>query len=242
MGEAQVAMVGQVQQAALGWKFFDKAGKEFIPSAGTLLEIESLVAPKDMELWPRISALCDVQNPMTGKSGAAYVFGPQKGASSEQVVLIDRGLRHLAHLFRTHLKKDVEAVAGSGVAGAFGGGAMAMMGAQLVPGIETILDWCGADEVLSGANYLVTGEGCLDLTSFNGKLVGGICERYQNNSNLSICLIAGVAKLDSAFTEAKGLAYVGECRKPGQTETDAFAKAEENFLESLDDFYKFIKI
>ncbi|EDM27571.1 glycerate kinase [Lentisphaera araneosa HTCC2155] len=227
--------------AAMGWKFINNHGDEFVPNGGTLLNIVDIIAPQDFDSWPKISALCDVQNPMTGAQGAAYIFGPQKGANKDQILLIDEGLKHLAKLFSAQLSKDVEDLPGTGAAGAFGGGAMAMMNADLVPGIETILDWFKADEVLQAADYLITGEGCLDMTSFGGKVVGGVSQRYGAKSELGLAAIAGAVKINADFAKQKGLSYVGECRKADQSEVDAFSNAKQNYIDALEEFYRFLK-
>ena len=227
--------------AAAGWKFYNKSGESFIPRGGTLLDIKDFEAPDDWGTWPKVLALCDVRNPMTGPNGAAHVFGPQKGADLDQVELIDRGLKHLAKLIKDKLGIDVEDYPGAGAAGGFGGGAMAFFKAKLVPGIETILDWFEADEKLRDADWLISGEGCLDGTSFQGKVVGGICSRYQSSNTLKLGALAGAVRAkDSEISEA-GLSYVGQCMKTGQSEAEAFAKAEENFLCALEDFYAFTK-
>ena len=227
--------------AAAGWKFYNSSGDTFVPRGGSLLEIVDFEPPSDWDQWPSVLALCDVRNSMTGPNGAAHVFGPQKGADEKEIELIDQGLSHLAKLFREKLGLDVEHFPGSGAAGGFGGGAMAFFKAKLVPGIDTILDWFNADKKVADADWLISGEGCLDNTSFQGKVVGGICTRYHKNLNLKRAVLAGLVKANKEKTEQAGLMYVGQCMKKGQTEAEAFAQAEENFISALENFYQYLK-
>ena len=154
---------------------------------------------------------------------------------------LDRGLKHLAKLIKDKLNIDVEDYPGAGAAGGFGGGAMAFFKAKLVPGIETILDWFDADSKLEGADWLISGEGCLDATSFQGKVVGGICGRYGSTEKLNLAALAGVVRVDEQDWRKVGLSYAGQCMKAGQSEADAFKYAEENFVEALERFYTFVR-
>lgn len=113
---------------------------------------------------------CDVRTRFTD---AAVVFSPQKGASPAQVELLRRRLERLAQVFRLETGIDVEALEGSGAAGGLAGG-LASLGAELVSGFELVADEVGLDEVIEGADLVVTGEGFLDAESFDGKVVGGV--------------------------------------------------------------------
>jgi glycerate kinase len=120
-------------------------------------------------------AACDVRNPLLGERGAARVFGPQKGASPEQVEELERrlvGMRELA---------PYADLPGAGAAGGLGA-ALAALGAELVPGIDLVLDAVGFDERLHGASIAVTGEGKVDASSLEGKTVAGVlgaCSRAR---------------------------------------------------------------
>ena len=104
---------------AAGVKFYHAAGESFVPVGGTLCEIERI----DMSgLDPAIAgaeivAMCDIDNPMYGESGAAHIFGPQKGADAEMIALLDEGLRHLARVIKRDLGIEVDTMPGAGAAG-----------------------------------------------------------------------------------------------------------------------------
>jgi glycerate kinase len=113
---------------------------------------------------------CDVR---TTFRQAAEVFGPQKGATPDQVTLLGRRLDQLAERYRHELGVDVDRLPGSGAAGGLAGG-LAALGASVVPGFDLVADLVGLARRLAGADLVVTGEGCLDATSFDGKVVGGV--------------------------------------------------------------------
>jgi glycerate kinase len=106
---------------------------------------------------------------------AARVFGPQKGASDSQVELLARRLERLAEVYREEYGVDVTGLDGGGAAGGLAGG-LACVGATLVPGFELVAERLGLDELLEGADGVVTGEGFLDDESFDGKVVGGVAD------------------------------------------------------------------
>jgi len=187
--------------AAVGTKFFNKEGAEFIPVGGTLkdiVRIDNLVAQnrlKDIQ----IIGMCDVTNPLYGPDGAAYVYAPQKGADEKMVIQLDEGLRNLAHIMEKDLRKDVAEIKGSGAAGGLGFGILAFGNGSLESGVETILNLCDFDAKIQDADFVISGEGKFDYQSFNGKVVGGIANRTQK-SNKRLILIVG--RLDVSVNDA----------------------------------------
>lgn len=113
---------------------------------------------------------CDVR---TTFRQAAEIFGPQKGATPDQVALLSRRLDRLAERYRRELGVDVERLPGGGAAGGLAGG-LAALGARVVPGFDLVAELVGLEGRLAGADLVMTGEGCLDATSFEGKVVGGV--------------------------------------------------------------------
>ena len=122
----------------------------------------------------RITLAADVENPLTGPDGAAEIFGPQKGATPEQVAALDEGLRRWAGLVTEVTGRDWSHARGAGAAGGVGFAALAVLGAQQRPGIEMILDLVGFEAALDGADLVVTGEGSLDTQSLAGKAPVGV--------------------------------------------------------------------
>lgn len=165
--------------AAVGVRFLDGKGQEFVPVGGTLHEIAKIDMSGVSELLKgvEIVTMCDIDNPMYGPSGASFVFAPQKGADPEMVRFLDDGLRHLAEVIRRDLGLDLAQVPGTGAAGAMGAGMMAFFGSGLKMGIETVLDTVGFDDIISDADMIFTGEGKLDTQSLRGKVVAGVAAR-----------------------------------------------------------------
>lgn len=178
--------------AALGVKFLDAQGRSFIPVGGTLdriCTIDLTEAKKLME-GVKVIVMCDIDNPMHGKAGAAYIFGPQKGADPETVEFLDRQLKSLDQAIRRNLGRDVSQVPGSGAAGAFGAGMLAFFDAELKSGIETVLDIVDFDRLLDGCDLVFTGEGRLDCQSIDGKAISGVARRAKRQ-NVPVVIIAG---------------------------------------------------
>jgi glycerate 2-kinase len=133
---------------------------------GAIRAITAVARLKQVELL----VACDVSTTFTD---AAAVFGPQKGASPAQVAMLTRRLERMTQMFRDDFGVDVTSIAGGGAAGGLGG-ALAALGATLLPGFELVADELDLYDHLAGADLVITGEGCLDDTSSAGKVVGGI--------------------------------------------------------------------
>ena len=181
--------------AALGVRFFSH-GKPFIPTGRTLSDIEKIDPSGAVSRLSgvRFTVLCDVRNPLCGENGAARVFAPQKGATAEEVVLLDRGLFHLAARIKADLGTDVLNLPGAGAAGGMGGGAVAFLGAHLTPGIEAVLDAVRFDDLLQTADLVVTGEGRIDGQSAGGKVVSGVLARAKMAGVPTVALAGALGK------------------------------------------------
>lgn len=156
--------------AALGYRFLDESGAAIKPVGGRLNDLAAIdksgVDPRLAGI--HVAAACDVTNLLTGPEGAAVIFGPQKGASADQVARLNDGLANLARVIRRDMDIDIEKLAGSGAAGGLGGGLHAFLGAELKPGIDLVLDVVGLKTVLAGADLVLTAEGQIDgQTRFN---------------------------------------------------------------------------
>jgi glycerate kinase len=170
---------------ALGWRFLDGDGKDIDADGGHLSRITDLVpAPAPFE---SMEVLCDVTNPLFGKSGAAWIYGRQKGGSDAVLAELDDGLKHLASLVRAQLGRDVADQPGAGAAGGLGYGAVAFLGARLRRGIEIVLDLTGFDAAARQADLIITGEGHLDGQSAQGKLIQGLCGRSDATPVIALC-------------------------------------------------------
>lgn len=190
--------------AALGVKFINAAGESFIPVGGTLRDIAAIdmsgLAPELKKA--EIITMCDIDNPMYGEKGAAYIFAPQKGADESMVRELDEGLRHLGEVIKQNLGLDLTAIPGGGAAGAMGAGMAAFFGSRLQMGIETVLDTVGFDALVHDADCIFTGEGKIDSQSLRGKVVIGVARRAKKLGVPVIAVVGGAElELDAAYEE-----------------------------------------
>jgi glycerate kinase len=190
--------------AALGVQFFDAVGKTFVPTGGTLKDIRHIDTGK---LDPALKSaelitMCDIDNPLAGPTGAAYIFAPQKGADSKMVESLDAGLKHLAETVKADLKLDHAEMKGAGAAGGMGYGMKVFFGSTLQMGIETVLDTVHFDGLLKGASMVFSGEGKIDTQSLRGKVVIGIAKRTKK---AGVPLIAVVGDIGDDIEAAYGM-------------------------------------
>ena len=189
--------------AAAGVIFRNGEGKEFVPTGGTLCEIADIdlsglhPALKNVE----IITMCDIDNPMYGPNGAAYIFGPQKGADPDMVVQLDNGLRHLAQVMAEQLGADYPDTPGAGAAGAMGMGMLVFFDSRLQMGIQTVVDVVKFEELAADCDYIITGEGKLDSQSLRGKVVIGVARRSKALNKNVIAIVGGAddAEIGEAY-------------------------------------------
>ena len=177
---------------ALGFRFLDAEGAAVEPVGGALGRIRridaSAVDPRVNRV--RFEAICDVDNPLLGPRGASHVYGPQKGATPEQIELLDAGLANLAQVIEADLGIDVRDLPGAGAAGGLGAGLCAFLGAELRRGVDLVLDLVGLDQWLDGADLVLTGEGQIDVQTVFGKAPAGVAARARAR-NIPCLAIAG---------------------------------------------------
>jgi glycerate kinase len=214
---------------ALGWRFVDAQDRPVGLGGGEMEKIERLVPPPDLRL-PAIEVLSDVDNPLCGASGAAHVFGPQKGATPAVVERLDAGLRHLAKLVKEQLGKDIVDIPGAGAAGGLAGGAVAFLNARIVPGADVVMDVIGLDAELADADWVITGEGRFDEQSLRGKVVSGITKLARKHA-VKVAVIAGSVQVPEDVWRREGIEVALSTMDAGMKLDKAMASAE-RLLES----------
>lgn len=142
-----------------------------------------------------LTVACDVDNPLYGEEGSAYVFAPQKGANSEQVKLLDERLKAFAKETEEQGMATPEDAfhPGAGAAGGLGYALLTYLGAELKPGVDVVLDACGFDDVLKGGDVVITGEGCSDEQTTRGKVAAGVLKRAKQQGVKTV-LMSGQIK------------------------------------------------
>lgn len=213
---------------ALGVKFLDESGNPVRPIGEDLAKIRTidmsgLKFKPDSIAW---EAVCDVDNPLTGPRGAAAVFGPQKGATPEDVAFLDAGLANLALRVKECLGKDLADMPGAGAAGGLGFGLAAFVGAELRPGVDVVLDMVNIDKELKDADLAITAEGRIDFQTAFGKGPAGVGARAKKYGVPCLALAGGLQGdfsnlheigIDACFTLCPGPMTLADAIRDGRT-------------------------
>ncbi len=190
--------------AALGIKFLDKTGAEFVPVGASLVNIDKIDPSPLLQQLKNIEIIimCDIDNPLCGQNGASEIFGPQKGADPEMVKRLDDGLLHMAKIIKRDLGIDIANLPGAGAAGGMGGGLVAFLNARLQMGIETVLDIVNFENVIENADMILTGEGRIDGQSLHGKVVVGVARRAKVKSVPTVAIVGDISPgAENAYDE-----------------------------------------
>ena len=180
---------------ALGFRFLNNRKEILNPIGQSLSDIHSI---DDTQVDFRLSkvnftVLCDVVNPLYGEHGAAHVYSPQKGATSEDVQRLDQGLKHLALLIKQTHQVDLN-FPGAGAAGGMGAGAKFFLNATLRKGIDYISELTGLEEKINACDIVITGEGKVDEQTFSGKVVAHVLD-LANQYHKPVFILCGQCTL-----------------------------------------------
>jgi glycerate kinase len=163
---------------ALGYKFFDENGEAIALSGENLAKIMSVDARDAFLPTCSVKVLTDVSNPLLGMKGAAHVFAPQKGASANEIEVLENGLENFAVITSGNT-----GVAGSGAAGGTAFGLATLWGAKIESGATYLFDLLAIESEIKSADLIITGEGALDSQSWDGKVIGALAEITERNSS-----------------------------------------------------------
>ena len=191
---------------ALGYDFYNQAGEIIHPTGGTIDEIVEIrsdnVMPELKECEFQVA--CDVDNPLCGKNGASYIYGPQKGASSEDCEILDQKMMKYAKVAEQFTQTAYTDAKGAGAAGGLGFAFLSFLQAKLGPGIELILEATGLEEKLKDADYVITGEGRLDGQTAMGKAPIGVAHLAKKYGKKVIAFAGGIAP-DAKICHQEGI-------------------------------------
>ncbi len=191
---------------ALGFQFLNDSNEPQPANGEALSRISKIILPAGLPNL-KIEIACDVENKMHGQGGAAYVFGPQKGANAEDVELLDDGLKNFAQLLERERGRDLSVIPGTGAAGGIAAGLKAFLDVDLKSGIQIVVEASGIKNEIQKADMLITGEGRIDEQSGQGKVVGhlsALAARYH----LPCCAICGQLAIDKNGLSKLGLKQV----------------------------------
>lgn len=176
--------------------------RELQPIGASLGSITSLDTSA-LQIKDEISftVVCDVKNPLYGPQGAAWVFGPQKGASAEEVQQLDAGLQHFAGVIERQQGRKVHLFEGSGAAGGIAAGIAGFFPTAIRAGIDTILEMVKLADAVAAADLVITGEGKLDAQTLHGKVISGVHALCLGQGK-KLAVICGTLELTEAQLEA----------------------------------------
>ena len=228
--------------AACGVRFLDKDGRSFVPVGGTLGDIASIDLSgmdgkvKDMP----ITAMCDIDNPFYGPTGAAAIFGPQKGADEAMVADLDGKMKHLASVIEEQIGIDLQEIPGSGAAGGMGGGMKAFFGARMQMGIDAVLETTGFEKLAADADVVFTGEGKIDTQSLRGKVVIGVARKAKKMGIPVIAVVGDIGDdIEAAYGE--GVTGIFSTNRVAVPYKEARLRAKSDMKLTMDNILRFMK-
>jgi glycerate kinase len=207
--------------AALGYRFLNQDKVPVEPIGGSMVDVMRIERPGCLPAVT-ITAACDVDNPLYGPTGAAYIFGKQKGADATMLASLDEGLKNMAYIIERDLGVAIKDMPGAGAAGGLGAGVVAFSGGSLSPGIELLLDAADFDAMLKDADLVFTGEGRIDSQSAHGKVPVGVSRRAKKHQVPCIALCGSIGDgtdvlydygIDALFSAIRGVTDLEEIKK-----------------------------
>nr|WP_297786860.1 glycerate kinase [uncultured Allomuricauda sp.] len=228
---------------ALGYSFLDADGNQLEPIGKNLGKVKKIqrdqVNPKLYDA--KIQVACDVNNPFYGENGAAKIYAAQKGASTEEIAFLDKGLESFAAVLKSTFDVDVQHIAGAGAAGGLGGGAVVFLNAELASGVDLVMEIANFDKVLEGADWVITGEGQLDGQTFSGKTINGVVQSAKKH-HVPIAAFCGSIDVTIEEMQQMGLDYAVSILNQIGNLDDAKAKTVENLELASYNFAHLLKL
>lgn len=229
--------------AALGVRFLQEDNSEIDLTGeglGSLATIDTSNLNSKISDCQFIVA-CDVDNPLYGANGAAYVFAPQKGADAEMVKILDENLKHYAGIVNRDLGINLQKYKGSGAAGGLGAGLVAFVDAQLKSGINILLDAVDFDVLVADADLIITGEGKIDGQSLRGKVPVGIADRAVKYHKPVIAIVGAIGDETDALYE-RGISSIFSINQRPEAFEIAKNYSEENLLKTTESIIRLVSV
>lgn len=228
---------------ALGGRLLDENGYDLSYGGGALAKLHTIdLSNLDERLkYVSVEVACDVNNPLCGKEGASYVFGPQKGATREMIEILDQNLSHYAEVIKEQLGKDVISKAGAGAAGGLGAGLMAFLDVKLKSGIEMVIEYANLEEKVRDADMVWTGEGSIDFQTQYGKTPLGVA-MIAKKYNKSVIALAGRVGNDIDVLYDKGIDAIFGIMRGVTSIEEALVKGPENVEKTSENIIRLLNI
>lgn len=229
--------------SALGVKFLNKDNMVFIPTGESLDLIKGIdLSGLDKRISKTdIEVMCDIDNPLYGENGAAYIFGPQKGADVAMVKSLDSNLKYFSKITEEYLNLDLKDLPGAGAAGGMGYGIASYLGGSLKMGIDIVLDTVNFDQNLKDTDIVFTGEGNLDSQSLSGKVVIGISRRCKKANVPVIAVVGGVSDdIESVYEE--GVTSIFSINRRPESLDISKHNTKENLAFTMDNIIRILNL
>ena len=228
---------------ALGGRVLDENGDDLSYGGGALAKLHTIdLSNLDERLkYVSVEVVCDVNNPLCGKEGASYVFGPQKGATREMIEILDQNLSHYAEVIKEQLGKDVISKAGAGAAGGLGAGLMAFLDVKLKSGIEMVIEYANLEEKVRDADMVWTGEGSIDFQTQYGKTPLGVA-MIAKKYNKPVIALAGRVGNDIDVLYDKGIDAIFGIMRGVTSIEEALVKGPENVEKTSENIIRLLNI
>lgn len=228
---------------ALGYRFLDRKGNVLAPIGKNLAVIASIQNDEVPNLdGVSIIAINDVDNPLFGQYGAAYTYARQKGATDQEIDLLDKGLSNLNEVVKSFLHQDVALVPGSGAAGGTGFGLKAFLHADFITGIEFVLELAGVGHLMNKHkfDFILTGEGKLDDQTMHGKLIKGVIDLGLEHS-IPVVAVCGQLDMDQGTSTVMGLHKTLEIMRHDKPLAYNLGNASDLITQKITAFFEEIK-
>lgn len=220
--------------AALGVRLLDRSGRPVSPTGCGLEQLDHIEMPEQvLPEMVQVEAAVDVGNPLLGETGAARVFGPQKGADAETVKCLERGLKQFSQIIQRDVGPFVPQTPGYGAAGGLAAALAVFCGARIRSGIEMVLDTVNFADLLSAADLVITGEGCTDEQTLQGKVCAGVAARCATQKIPCVALSGRIAASRQAL-RAAGLTAAFSAVPGPLPLTEAIRYAPTNLAETAE--------
>ena len=228
---------------ALGVRLLDEIGNDLSHGGAALRDLHriDMSGIDERAVEAKFSVACDVSNPLTGPEGASAVYGPQKGATPELVEQLDAALKNFADVVERDIGTNINDVPGSGAAGGLGGGMMAFLDGSLRAGVDIVLDQVGLDEMLEGADLVITGEGQLDFQTVYNKAPIGVAWRAREKG-IPVVAISGSLGKGFEDVHSEGIDAVSSIVCAPMTLEEASTRGEELIADAVSESMRFMRV
>ncbi len=243
LGGSATNDMGMGAAAAMGVKFYDRQGNFFIPTGTTLEKIHSIDTSECEKRLSgvKVTVMCDINNPLYGPNGAAYVFSPQKGADEKMTEMLDCQLRIAAKKIHELLGIAVDDIPGAAAAGGMGAGMLVFFHAGLRMGIDLLLDTIAFDDLLQDTSLVITGEGKVDEQTLSGKVVLGVASRAKRR-DVPVLVIAGSIAIEEEVIFKQGVTAMFDINRRAEDFSVSRHKSKENLQATIDSIMRFSRI